>query len=178
MASDAPPPYVRTVYDETLRSKFYPLPSIDSIANACNLLGHLEHHSPSTDGSFSICVANGRGVFISKALYESVPAEHRPPLNTDYTPGVQTLACGVMPSIGTTLFPFLLTNRDTGEEMRIVLHVIVVPNLFINMFIGTSGGELVSYTQYSRDGPVFGFNFGRGEDDLTFVRGTMPRSIF
>jgi hypothetical protein len=67
MAPNAPPPYVRTVYDETLRSKFYGSPSIDSIANRPNLIGHLQHHSPDTDGSFSICIAGGEGVFISQA---------------------------------------------------------------------------------------------------------------
>ena len=63
-----PPPYFRTVYDETLRSITYTEPSIMSMANNPNLLGQLEYHSPTSDGSFSICVAGGDGIFISQVL--------------------------------------------------------------------------------------------------------------
>jgi len=68
MASDsAPPPaYEPTIYDETLRSKFYMNPTINSTANRPTLLGRLKHYAPTTDGSFSICVASGEGVFISQ----------------------------------------------------------------------------------------------------------------
>ena len=69
MNSAPPPPYqltIYTVYDETFRSKSYLQPSIMSLATRPNLVGHLEHHAPTTDGSFSICVANGEGVFISR----------------------------------------------------------------------------------------------------------------
>lgn len=61
-ASTQPP----TLYDETYRSIRYPELSISSMANRPNLIGHLEHHAPTTDGSFSICVAGGKGVFISQ----------------------------------------------------------------------------------------------------------------
>jgi len=64
--SAAPPPYYRTLYDETHRSIIYLNPSISSMANRPNLIGKLEHHSPITDGSFSICIASGEGVFISQ----------------------------------------------------------------------------------------------------------------
>lgn len=59
--------HVTTVYDETYRSKSYMKPSIMSMANNATLYGWLEHHSPTTDGSFSICIAGGNGVFISQA---------------------------------------------------------------------------------------------------------------
>ena len=36
------------------------------MANSPNLLGYLEHHSPTSDGSFSICIAGGIGSFVSK----------------------------------------------------------------------------------------------------------------
>ena len=61
---DAPPAYIRTVYDDTYRARWYIEPSIMSTANSPNLLGHLEHHSTQTD--FAICVVNGSGVFVSK----------------------------------------------------------------------------------------------------------------
>ena len=64
----APPPYFRTVYDETLRAITYTEPSIMSMGNNPNLLGQLEYHSPTTDDSFSICVAGGDGIFVSQVL--------------------------------------------------------------------------------------------------------------
>ncbi|KAF8889203.1 hypothetical protein CPB84DRAFT_1749385 [Gymnopilus junonius] len=136
------------------------------MVNAPNLVGHLEYHSPTTDGSFSICAANGKGVFISKALYDSIPAEHRPSLNTSYKPNVDTLNAGIMTSIGTTFFPFILINKDTGERVRVILHALVLLNLFMSMFIGVTGGQIISTSAWGRNGPVFGFNFGQGDDDL------------
>jgi hypothetical protein len=62
----SPPPYVRVIYDETHRGKWYGQASIVSLANHPNFLGQLEHHSPDTDGSFSICVAQGQGIFVAQ----------------------------------------------------------------------------------------------------------------
>ena len=69
-----PPPYeapineapICTVHDETFRGVWYPQLSIASMAQVPHLIGHLDHHSPNTDGSFSICIANGDGIFISQ----------------------------------------------------------------------------------------------------------------
>ncbi|KAF8188740.1 hypothetical protein BJ912DRAFT_1143343 [Pholiota molesta] len=169
MASATPPARVRTLYDETLRSVHYTEPCIMSMATRPNLVGRLAHHAPTTDGSFSICIASGEGVFISKALLESIPRAHRPALDRR-TAGqaVATLTAGDMRSIGTTLFPLLLTDYTTGEKFRIVLHAIVLPNLFMGMFI--SGGGVVRTTQW-RDGvPVHGFGSGDG-DEVTLVKG-------
>ena len=69
-----PPPYeapVRTVHDETFRGISYLQLSIASLAQVPHLIGHLEHHSPNTDGSFSICIAGGDGVFISQVSTSS-----------------------------------------------------------------------------------------------------------
>ncbi|KAJ7585625.1 hypothetical protein C8J56DRAFT_948421 [Mycena floridula] len=68
------------------------------MANNPNLIvGRLEYFSPNTDGSFAICVAGGSGTFVSlrfltvfdsffcQTLYESIPEEHRPVLNTSDT---------------------------------------------------------------------------------------------
>jgi hypothetical protein len=132
-----------------------------SMATRPNLVGHLEHHTPTTDGSFSICVANGQGVFISQALLESIPSEHRPALNMTLAgQKVETLTVGNLQSIGTTLIPFILTNKDTCEKFRIVLSAIVLPNLFMGMFIGANGGDIVRTTQWGHNGVVFGFSFG------------------
>src|SRR5271155_2828331 len=62
----------RVIYDDTQRNKEVPHPSIYSMASRPSLIGHLEHHSNSTDGSFRICVANGEGSFISQAPFRFV----------------------------------------------------------------------------------------------------------
>jgi hypothetical protein len=41
-----------------------------------------------------------------------------------------------MVSVGTTFLPFILTDAETGERMRVVLYAIVVPKLLMGMFIG------------------------------------------
>ena len=55
-----------TIYDETFRAQHYDSPSIMSMGNVAHMIGYLEHHASATDGSFSICVAGGEGVFVSK----------------------------------------------------------------------------------------------------------------
>ncbi|KAH9484601.1 hypothetical protein JR316_0004083 [Psilocybe cubensis] len=64
--TSAPPPYYKTIYDETFQYVRYEDPSISSMGNRPNLAGQLEYHAPTTNGSFSICLAEGMGVFISK----------------------------------------------------------------------------------------------------------------
>lgn len=52
--------------------------AINSMANQPNIIGYLEHHKPTTDGSFAICAAGGTGVFVKKAstaLVFRVPVE-------------------------------------------------------------------------------------------------------
>lgn len=68
-----PPPYARArvVYDDTYRNRIYASPSIMSMAQVSHVLGFLEHHSPNTDGSFGICVAQGEGIFVSKVHFVS-----------------------------------------------------------------------------------------------------------
>ncbi|KAJ7761528.1 hypothetical protein DFH07DRAFT_883564 [Mycena maculata] len=161
-ASQNPPPYARTALDETHRSIQYIMPTIMSMANSPNLLGYLENHSPDTDGSFSICVARGTGVFISQTLFESIPAEHRPALDTGVAG--QSVSFGLLGtstnSIGTTLLPFILTAK-TGERIRLVLHALVVPNLFMGMFIGRPISWWKSEVWGGGKGPLFTFDFGQ-----------------
>ena len=79
-----PPPYVRIVYDETHRGKWYMQLSIASRAHVAHLLGYLEHHTPSTDGSFGVCIASGTGVFVSKV--PTTPARNDSPSSDVDTP--------------------------------------------------------------------------------------------
>ncbi|KAG6828544.1 hypothetical protein H0H92_007622 [Tricholoma furcatifolium] len=159
MPDPTPPPYAApTVHDETHRGIWYPSPSIASMGHVPHLLGYIEHHPSSTDGSFAICIAGGQGVFVKQvsildlttvvlrdqfyvgstlwqALYESIPPDVRPPLNkADAGTEISLLMGGPMKAIGTTNFPFLLTD-DSGKKVRIVLHAYVVPDLLMGMFM-------------------------------------------
>jgi hypothetical protein len=58
---------IPTLYDDTHRGKWAFDFEIASMGNLPNLLAYLEYYDPAqTDGSIGICVAGGRGNFISK----------------------------------------------------------------------------------------------------------------
>jgi hypothetical protein len=59
-----PPPFVRTVYDETYHGKTFDKPSIISLAS--RIPARLERHTPNATGSFTISLAEGVGTFVSK----------------------------------------------------------------------------------------------------------------
>ncbi|KAH9971778.1 hypothetical protein BJV74DRAFT_905487 [Russula compacta] len=50
---------VPVLYDETHHGKCYVAPEVASMGKSANLMGYLEHHAPTTDGSFAICIAGG-----------------------------------------------------------------------------------------------------------------------
>jgi hypothetical protein len=52
-------PKLNVSHDEARHSKSYMEPSTMSMAQLPNLLGQFEHHSPTTDGSISICILKG-----------------------------------------------------------------------------------------------------------------------
>ncbi|KAF9471772.1 hypothetical protein BDN70DRAFT_938695 [Pholiota conissans] len=165
-ATTTPPPEIRTIYDETFRSRHYDEPTISSMATQANLLGRLKHHAATTDGSFSICISSGQGVFISKALLDSIPKDHRPALDTRRAGQAVETFSGTLISIGTTFLPVIFTNYTTGEKFRVVLYAIVMPSLYVPMFIGGSRGSVVQTTQYTNEGPKHGFGFGPGDEKV------------
>jgi hypothetical protein len=59
-----PTPLFRTVYDETYQLKSFENPIIISLAN--RIPAHLKRHTPNTDGSFHISLAEGVGTFVGK----------------------------------------------------------------------------------------------------------------
>ncbi|KAF8957766.1 hypothetical protein BDZ97DRAFT_1924275 [Flammula alnicola] len=143
------------------------------MGNRPNLLGYLEHHAPTTDGSFSICFAGGDGVFIGEALYESIPLQHRPVLDTSEAGrDVQLILAGsTMKTLGSTFLPFIIIT-DTDEKVRMVLRVFVVKTLLLGMFWGMHGpfANNVAYSMsYGGDenprgfGPVISFDFKNGQ---------------
>lgn len=69
--SDPPPTYtpstvIPTLYDDTHRGVWALEYSIMSMGHRANLIGYLEHHDPTSDGSFAICIAGGTGACVSK----------------------------------------------------------------------------------------------------------------
>jgi hypothetical protein len=65
-----------------------------------------------------------------------------------------------MTSIGTTLFPFILSGAETGERLRIVLYAIVIPRMFVGMFIGRPIDFW--HSEVWKSGVTFTFDFGHG----------------
>ncbi|EIM86542.1 uncharacterized protein STEHIDRAFT_57583 [Stereum hirsutum FP-91666 SS1] len=147
--SDPPPSYysgdsgstvIPTLYDDTHRGVSAFDYSIMSMGNRANLIGYLEHHDPTSDGSFSICIAGGNGACVSKRLYESIPAQHRPLLNTQDNSPVTFLTGSSQTALGSTIMPVILTNKRTGKKFRVKIYALVLENLLMGMFIGGPGG--------------------------------------
>ncbi|GLB44181.1 hypothetical protein LshimejAT787_1601110 [Lyophyllum shimeji] len=178
LSEPEPPPYappIRTAHDETYRAVGHRRLCIESVANRPNLLGYLEYHSPTTDGSFAICIAGGAGVFVSEDLYNSIPIDRRPTLDTsDAGMEIDYVLFGTkMTAVGSTFFPFLLTTGDTNERIRVILRAYVVPDLLMGMFIGRGGLTFRITEEWGggvhprSEGPAFVFHFAR-EDRLVF----------
>ena len=55
-----------TLFDETFRNKSIQIVDVATMGNRPNLIGFVEHHSSTTDGSFAICLAGGSEVVIKK----------------------------------------------------------------------------------------------------------------
>ena len=152
---------IPTLYDETFRCVCHKMPQIQSMASLTCLVGYLEHHEATTDGSFAICVADGEGAFISQELFESIPLAHRPELHTD---GRREVAFTILSretgtAIGSTHLPTLFWNRTTGQKFRIKLFVYVMKDFGIPMFISHS--DWIVRTSFEEN-PTFRFDFGHG----------------
>ena len=57
---------IPTLFDETHRHKSIQIVDVATMGNRPNLIGFIEHHSSTTDGSFAICLAGGSEVVIKK----------------------------------------------------------------------------------------------------------------
>jgi hypothetical protein len=68
-----------------------------------------------------------------------------------------------MKSIGTTFIPVIFTDAQTNERIRVVLYALVVPNLFMGMFIGQAADWIESQLWGGLGrGPMYTFDFGQG----------------
>ncbi|KAI9740338.1 MAG: hypothetical protein M1834_004917 [Cirrosporium novae-zelandiae] len=135
-------PKVPVLYDDTHRG-CHGSASVHSMANNATLIGYLQHHFSSTDGSFSICIAGGQGNVVSKTLYESIPEANRPTLDTQDTPEVDFLIGPSQKALGSIIMPIVLRNRDTGKKFCIKLYAFVIEHLLMGMFIGASNDWLL-----------------------------------
>jgi len=167
--SSEPPAYIPTIYDETHRAKDYMEPSIISMASRPTLIAYLEHHAPTTDGSFSVCIAGGIGVFVSKTLLDSIPEDHRPVIDTDMAnQHVKYVIGDGFHTIGTALVPIILTDAETSQKFRIVLYALVLPDMRMGMFI-SQGSEFIQ--SFACDSRGFEYTFDFGDGGLRKVKG-------
>lgn len=61
-----------------------------------------------------------------------------------------------MTTIGSVFIPFLLRNLETGERMRYILRAMVVPGLFMPMFLGCNSQSVIEGMSFRRGlSPVF-----------------------
>jgi hypothetical protein len=68
-----------------------------------------------------------------------------------------------MTSIGTTFIPVIFTDAKTGERIRVVLYALVVPKLFMGMFIGASkSAGFLQSSGWGPEGVMYTFDFGQG----------------
>ena len=126
--------FVPTLYDETHRGIWHLEPHVASAGHRVCLIAYLEHHKPTTDGSFGVCIAGGSGNFISQELFESIPLMHRPQLRK----GTRSIGMMLGPSqdaIGEVFVPIILKNSNDGKRFRVVLHAYVLPKMLMGMFL-------------------------------------------
>jgi hypothetical protein len=146
----------RLVYDETGSGKSVDCPEIRSSAQNAALVGLLEHHQETTEGSYSIVLADGDGTFISPVtppsaiaqcsgsdltlqqdFYNSIPETHRPPINLlDAGKPVKRLFYkDPILTMGSIMMPIILKTANTNEYIKLVLNTFVVPELVHPVFV-------------------------------------------
>ncbi|KAI3614334.1 hypothetical protein WG66_000187 [Moniliophthora roreri] len=158
------PAYAPVYYDETHHGKWYMQPQVMSMGNSANLMGYLLHHSTDTDGSFAICAAGGNCTLVSKRLYESIPSEHRPPLDTtDGGLAVSFMTGGSQKSIGSTIMPIVLTDANTNQKFCIKLYALVMENLLMGMFVGKEGIKFIKGEMWGGGRVTYDMDFGNGK---------------
>ena len=156
--------HIPTLYEETHRGichrgKWRSRLQILSLGNSPALIAYLEHHEPTTDGSFAVCIAAGNGNFISQELYNSIPEEHRPQMKAKDRK-VTFLLGQSANTLGQVFVPILLTNAKNGERFRIVLHAYVLERMSVGMFINHP--RWIEETLYRKDGWEHICNFREG----------------
>lgn len=93
-----------------------------------------------------------------QALYESIPSEHRPPLNASHILPVLTLTDGIQTAIGST-------SCSLSDAFRIKIYALVLERLGMGMFVAGGTGP-VAMMQFRKGTPVHVLRFGdAGKED-------------
>jgi len=100
----------------------------------------------------------------AQKLYESIPEQHRPPLNTTNTGSTVTFTIPgtTQKSLGSTIIPIILTDATTGSKFCIKLYALVMENRLMGMFIGQGGINFIEATQWGRATVTYDMKFGNG----------------
>ncbi len=157
--------FVPTVYDETHRGIWHLEPHVASAGHRVCLIAYLEHHKPTTDGSFGVCIAGGSGNFISQELFESIPPTHRPELRK----GARSIGMMLGPSqdaVGEVFVPIILKNSNDGKRFRVVLHAYILPKMLMGMFL--SNPERIETQRFGRNA---GYDCDFGDGKIITLKG-------
>ena len=190
MKKSAVVPVIPVLYDETHRGKQNLEKTVCSMASFPNLTGFLEHHATDTDGSFTICLAEGTATLVSqvgkewlplalkifsadvshlKKLYEFVPEQHCPLLNTRDAGKdvVFSLADKTEnKALGSIIMTIIFIDANTEEIFCIKLYALVWPgdDLSMGMFIGHSSLAFSDLTTIWSKGIItYEMKFGSGK---------------
>jgi hypothetical protein len=99
----------------------------------------------------------------SKKLYESIPKQHRPPLDiTDAGKEVGHAFSGATQNaLGSTIIPIVFPDAITGKKFCIKLYALVLDNFSMPMFIGQIGTQYL-VTCWTREAVTYDMDFGNG----------------
>lgn len=100
----------------------------------------------------------------SKELYESIPEQHRPPLDTEGALNKVEFAVsgGSQTPLGSTIMPIILTDATTGQKFCIKLYALVMESLLMGMFIGEGGIDFIESTRGGGGTVTYSMSFGNG----------------
>jgi hypothetical protein len=96
-----------------------------------------------------------------KKIYESIPEQHRPPLDTKGARNDVTFSLlgSTQKPLGSTIMPIILTDETTGTKFCIKLYALVLENLSMGMFIGNAGIDFIKATEWGRGTVTYEMEF-------------------
>ena len=155
-------PHFDTLYDE-LQDVWHGNPFINSTFLCASLIAHLEHRHPTSDGRFTVCIGSGSYNFIGKKLYQSIPAENRPKIESTER-YVSYVIGGSQRALGTISVPLLFENLDgdTTKWFRICLNAFILEDLKVGMFV--SHPRWITEMASQENDWVYTCDFGNGKN--------------
>ena len=100
----------------------------------------------------------------SKDLYESIPEQHRPRLETNgaLNEVAFTISGGSQKPLGSTIMPIILIDATTGQKFCIKLHALVMESLLMGMFIGDGGIDFIESIYGGGGAVTYAMSFWNG----------------